>query len=180
MSIIEISLVLTFTYASLNLIFIFRAKIFHFISSYLILSSSIPSYFILLDKIAKSMRFTKKAEESEMDRDVRRSWTAFLKDCYEADLEVIRQKIILILIFLYRKNSELKNNFEDSYKHKKSFWKFSKVSHFIKIIEDYFFLFSLLFIIIFFFFRPHSFLSFRQFFIFFNSLLPSCQLMKYH
>ena len=91
------------------------------------------------------MRFTKKAEESEMDRDVRRSWTAFLKDCYEADLEVITQKIILILIFLYRKNSELKNNFEDSYKHKKCFWKFSKVSHFIKIIEDYFFLFSLLF-----------------------------------
>ena len=67
------------------------------------------------------MRFTKKAEESEMDRDVRRSWTAFLKDCYEADLEVITQKIILILIFLYRKNSELKNNFEDSYKHEKCF-----------------------------------------------------------
>ena len=40
------------------------------------------------DKIAKTMRITKKAEESEIDRDVRRSWTSFLKDCYEADPQV--------------------------------------------------------------------------------------------
>ena len=106
------------------------------------------------------MRFTKKAEESEIDRDVRRSWTAFLKDCYEADLEVITQKIILIFISLYRKNSELKNNFEDSYKQKFFLRKFSKVSHFIKIIEDYFFLFSLLFIFILFFLTYLLFLLF--------------------
>ena len=74
-----------------------RHILFYLLLFHLILSSSIS-----LDKIAKSMRFTKKAEESEIDRDVRRSWTAFLKDCYEADLEVITRKIILILIFLYR------------------------------------------------------------------------------
>ena len=48
--------------------------------------------FIFLDKIAKTMRITKKAEESEIDRDVRRSWTSFLKDCYEADPQVRQKK----------------------------------------------------------------------------------------
>ena len=37
------------------------------------------------------MKITKKADESEIDRDIRRSWTSFLKDCYQADPEVIKK-----------------------------------------------------------------------------------------
>ena len=64
-------------------------RIFSFVVIHIILFLII---FIFLDKIAKTMRITKKAEESEIDRDVRRSWTSFLKDCYEADPQVRQKK----------------------------------------------------------------------------------------